>query len=79
MTTGFSVVENMVFLLFEFLGGSNTICAITVVLTVLFEIPIFQIAPSLLRNYAVGWMLLLACGTFWIRNVGYTLIPEGMF
>jgi Na+/melibiose symporter-like transporter len=54
MTTGFSVVENLVFLFFEFLGGSNTICAITVVLTVIFEIPIFQIAPSLLRKHGVG-------------------------
>ena len=77
LATGFSVVENLVFLFFEFLGGSNTICAITVALTVVFEIPMFRIAPSLLRNFGVGWMLLLANGAFFIRIVGYTLIPQG--
>jgi hypothetical protein len=77
MTTGFSVVENMVFLFFEFLGGSNTICAFTVVLTVVFEVPLFQIAPSLLKRHGVGWLLLLANVAFLIRIVGYTFIPEG--
>jgi hypothetical protein len=77
LSTGFSVVENLVFLFFEFLGGSNTICAITVALTVLFEIPIFHLAPSLLRKHGVGWLLLLANIAFLIRIMGYTLIPQG--
>jgi hypothetical protein len=77
LATGLSVVENLVFLFFEFLGGSNTICGITVALTVLFEIPIFQIAPLLLRTYGVGWLLLLANVAFVVRIIGYTLIPQG--
>jgi MFS family permease len=77
LATGLSVVENLVFLFFEFLGGSNTICGITVALTVLFEIPIFQIAPTLLRKYGVGWLLLLANVAFVVRIIGYTLIPQG--
>ena len=67
----------MVFLFLEFLGGSNTVCGITVAVTVVFEIPMFHIAPAMLRKYGVGWLLLLACAAFWIRVMGYTMIPEG--
>ena len=74
---GFSVVENMVFLFFEFLGGSNTICGLTVALTVIFEIPMFQLAPKLLRTQGVGWLLLLANAAYLVRIIGYTLIPQG--
>lgn len=42
LNAGTSVVESLVFLFYEFLGGSYTMCSLTVVLTVLFEIPIFH-------------------------------------
>ena len=77
LASGLSVVENMVFLFFEFLGGSNTLCGITVALTVMFEIPIFHIAPSLLRQYGVGVLLIAANLAFVVRILGYTLIPKG--
>jgi len=66
LNTGFSVVKKMVFLFLEFLGGSNTVCGITVAVTVVFEIPMFHIAPAMLRKHRVGWLLLLACAAFWI-------------
>ena len=75
LASGLSVVENMVFLFFEYLGGSNTICGITVALTVMFEVPIFHVAPALLRKYGAGWLLLAANVAFVIRIVGYTIIP----
>ena len=37
---GMSVVENLIFLYFEFLGGSNTLCDLTMAVTVLFELPL---------------------------------------
>jgi len=77
LNSGFSVVENLVFLFLEFLGASNTLCAWTVLFTVLFEVPIFFTAPTLLRKYGVGGLLLLACLAYWIRVVGYTLLPSG--
>jgi hypothetical protein len=45
LSCGMAVVESLVFLFFEFLGGSNTMCGMTVALTVAFEIPIFFLAP----------------------------------
>lgn len=77
LSSGMSVVESLVFLFFEFLGGSNTMCGITVALTVLFEIPIFAVAPKLLRKLGSGRLLLVAGGSYIIRVIGYSIIPKG--
>jgi len=74
---GLPVVENLGFLYFEFLGGSNTLNGLTVAFTVLFEIPVFHIAPKLLRKFGPSTLLLMANIAFIIRVIGYTLIPEG--
>lgn len=76
LSMGTSVVESLVFLFFEFLGGSNTLCGITVALTVMFEIPIFQIAPWLLQWVGAGPLQLVAGLSYIVRVVGYTLIPK---
>jgi len=77
LSSGMSVVESLVFIFFEFLGGSNTLCGITVALTVLFEIPIFHVAPKLLRRLGSGSLLLVAGCSYIVRVVGYSLIPQG--
>jgi Na+/melibiose symporter-like transporter len=76
LSMGTSVVESLVFMFFEFLGGSNTLCGMTVALTVLFEIPIFQLAPWLLQRVGAGPLQLVACLSYIVRVVGYTLIPK---
>ena len=73
---GTSVVENLVFLLFtNTLGSSNFICGVSVVVTVVFEIPLFFYANSMLQY--LGPVILLAISTlaYSIRVVGYTLVP----
>ena len=75
LSIGTSAVESLIFLFFEFLGGSNTLCGITVALTVMFEIPIFQIAPWLLLRVGAGPLQLVAGLSYVLRVVGYTLIP----
>jgi hypothetical protein len=77
LSSGFAVVENLVFLYFESLGGSNTLNGITVALTVMFEIPIFHLAPTLLKKYGPFVLLQIANAAYVIRVVGYTLIPQG--
>ncbi|CAB9513042.1 expressed unknown protein [Seminavis robusta] len=77
LNTGFSVVENLVFLFFEFLGASHTLEGITVALTVVFEIPVFSLAPVLLKRHGVGLFLVMANVAYLIRVIGYTLIPQG--
>ena len=72
-----AVVESLVFLFFEFLGGSNTMCGRTVALTVSFEIPIFFLAPQLLHRLSSQSLLVVAACSYIVRVVGYSLIPKG--
>ena len=77
LSSGFSVVENLVFLYFESLGGSNSLDGLTVALTVIFEIPIFYLAPTLLRKFGPFVLLQIANAAYVTRVIGYTLIPTG--
>jgi hypothetical protein len=76
LASGQAVVDGLVFLFFEGLGSSYTIMGVTVVLTVLFEIPIFHVAPDLLHRYGSGPMLLLAGACYTVRVLGYSLVPN---
>ncbi len=74
---GTSVVENLVFLFFQNeLGGSNTICGISILVTVIFEVPIFQFSAKLLSKYGQETLQKVACLAYVVRVVGYTLIPK---
>jgi len=73
---GTSVVESLIFLFFEkSLGGSNTLCGLTVAVTVMFEIPIFQLSPALLKYFGPGNLQQIASIAYITRVIGYTLIP----
>ena len=50
---------------------------LTVILTVSFEIPIFQIAPKLLDRFGSGGLLLAGSTCYIIRAIGYSCIPKG--
>jgi MFS family permease len=74
---GTSVVENLVFLFFQNeLGGSNTICGVSILVTVIFEVPIFQFSAKLLSKYGQEMLQKVACLAYVVRVVGYTLIPK---
>jgi Na+/melibiose symporter-like transporter len=74
---GMSVVENLIFLYFEFLGGSNKLCGFTVAVTVLFELPIFHYAPDILKwMESPIWMFQWGCLAYVARVIGYSIIPE---
>jgi Na+/melibiose symporter-like transporter len=77
LASGQAVVDKMVFLFFEYLGSSFTLMSLTVVLTVIFEIPIFHMAPAILERIGSSGMLLLASFSYITRVIGYTLVPKG--
>ena len=77
LAMGMSIVESLIFLFFEQLGGSYTIMGLSVVVTVIFEIPVFHFAPSLLEKFGPGRLQQAAAIAYMIRVIGYTLIPEG--
>lgn len=77
LAVGQVLVDSMIFLLFEDLGSSYTIMGCTVVLTVLFEIPIFQVAPYFLEAYGSSALLLMAGFCYVTRVLFYTFVPNG--
>lgn len=77
LSSGQTIVESLVFLYFEYLGSTYTTMGLTVALTVAFEIPIFHIAPTLLKRFGSGNMLLVASAGYIVRVFGYTLVPKG--
>ena len=76
-SSGQAIVDNLVFLFFETLGSSYKVMGFTVVLTVAFEIPIFQIAPSLLKRLGPSVLIQIAAMSYVIRVIGYSFVPEG--
>eukprot|EP00546_Thalassionema_frauenfeldii_P007940 CAMPEP_0178932354 /NCGR_PEP_ID=MMETSP0786-20121207/22539_1 /TAXON_ID=186022 /ORGANISM="Thalassionema frauenfeldii, Strain CCMP 1798" /LENGTH=247 /DNA_ID=CAMNT_0020609573 /DNA_START=606 /DNA_END=1346 /DNA_ORIENTATION=- len=77
LAMGMSVVESLIFLFFEQgLGSSNTLCGLTVLVTVVFEIPIFHYAPKLLERYGLEILQQIACLAYVTRVVGYTFVPK---
>ena len=71
-----SLVEGLVFLFFvNHLHASNTLCGVSVLITVLFEIPIFAFAPRITKSLSTLQMLLIAHVAYIVRAIGYTCIP----
>lgn len=75
---GMSLVENLLFLFFKFdLHASNFVCGLSVVITVIFEIPLFAIAPKLLQRVGSPALAVIGCFAYVVRGFGYTIAPNG--
>jgi len=73
-----SLVENLLFLFFkDDLHASYTVCGLSVVVTVIFEIPLFAFAPKLLKQIGAVNLLTIATMSFAVRAIGYTYSPNG--
>ncbi len=73
-----SIVENLVFIFFkDTLGTSNFICGVSVVVTVIFEIPLFTYSKHLLDAVGHHYLTVIACMSYIVRVVGYTVVPSG--
>ncbi|GBG33936.1 Hypothetical Protein FCC1311_101592 [Hondaea fermentalgiana] len=76
--TCIGLVQNLSFLFFrDTIGSSNLILALSICTTVLFEIPIFAFAKSLLEHFSPAALFFIALVSYTVRVVAYTLIPEG--
>ncbi len=76
LSMGTSIVENLIFLFFQELGASSAICGASVVVTVIFEVPIFQYSGQILEKLGAEALQKIACFAYVIRVVGYTFIPQ---
>ncbi|CAK0846775.1 unnamed protein product, partial [Prorocentrum cordatum] len=80
---GMTIVENLIgrrlFLYFKELNASNFLCGLSVVVTVVFEIPLFSRSKQLLERYGEHALLTMAGLCYSFRVVGYTLCPGGWY
>ncbi|CAM9376886.1 unnamed protein product, partial [Ectocarpus fasciculatus] len=75
-----SIVESLVFLFFRnSLGASNLIMGFSVVVTVVFEIPMFAYSKQLLDIFGQNYLIIIACISYCVRVIGYTLAPNGIW
>jgi MFS_1 like family len=77
LSIGTAVVESLIFLYFEVLGSSYSLCALTVLLTVLCEIGLFAYGPQLLKKYGTVKLFLTAGVCYITRVIGYSVVPDG--
>lgn len=77
LASGMTIVENLVFLLFQELGASYFICGISVVVTVVFEIPLFYLSSWLLASVGAPGLVIAAGLCYSFRVLGYSVCPAG--
>lgn len=77
LASGMAIVENLVFLLFQELGASYFVCGISVVVTVVFEIPLFYLSSWLLASVGAPGLMVAAGLCYSFRVLGYSVCPEG--
>lgn len=80
---GVSVVENLLFLyLVTELHASNLLCGLSIVLSVMIEIPMYAVAPRLLSSslpaVTPATILLVAAAAYAVRVLGYALTSTPM-
>ena len=74
---GTSLVEGLVFVFFvNDLNASNSLCGISVLITVLFEIPIFYYSDHVVEYFSNRTLMGIAHVAYVVRVVGYTVIPN---
>ena len=70
--SGFSMVENMLFLVLEEMQASTLLCGFSVFVTVIFELPIFAYAQPLLKRLGTRNMIILGQAAWVVRAVFYS-------
>ena len=74
---GTSLVEGLVFLFFVHdLKATNTVCGISVLITVMFEVPIFYYSDFIVKKVSNQTLMGIAHIAYVCRVVGYTVIPN---
>jgi hypothetical protein len=77
MTAATAIVEDLLFLFFsQDLNASNLLCGISVVVTVVWEVPIFKYAAPLLKQCGANSLLAVSAIAYVIRVLGYTLVSN---
>lgn len=68
---GFSMVEGLLFILLQEMNASSLLCGFSVVVTVVFELPIFHYAKPILEQLGTRNMVLLGQAAWVVRALFY--------
>eukprot|EP00515_Schizochytrium_aggregatum_P008721 CAMPEP_0202073152 /NCGR_PEP_ID=MMETSP0964-20121228/2862_1 /ASSEMBLY_ACC=CAM_ASM_000500 /TAXON_ID=4773 /ORGANISM="Schizochytrium aggregatum, Strain ATCC28209" /LENGTH=534 /DNA_ID=CAMNT_0048640235 /DNA_START=1 /DNA_END=1605 /DNA_ORIENTATION=+ len=75
ISNGTALVEGLVFIFFrDELGASNVLMGLSVVITVSMEIPLFALAPALLRRFGANILMVFGLWAYGLRAIAYTYI-----
>lgn len=78
MAAAIAAVENLLFVfLVSTIGASNTLCGYTVVVSIIFEVPVYFLAPHLLKRLSTGATFVIGAIALLIRMVGFSLATNG--
>lgn len=77
VSSGQAIVDNLSFLFLEGLGSTWLILGVSVVIKIVFEVPVFFYGERLLHWYGAPSLLLVGTVCYFLRAVAYTLIPKG--
>jgi MFS_1 like family len=77
LSFGQAIVDNLSFLYFEDLGSNYTAMGWMVVLTVVFEIPVFHVGDTMVQRYGTFGLLHAGMVCYIVRVLGYSIVPEG--
>lgn len=76
LNMGSCLFKNLLFLYFvNDLHSSYTLCALTVIITIVVEVPLFAFAPTLLRTFGPACMLTVAAISYSLRAICYVVAP----
>eukprot|EP00397_Hematodinium_sp_SG-2012_P026642 GEMP01027932.1.p1 GENE.GEMP01027932.1~~GEMP01027932.1.p1 ORF type:complete len:685 (+),score=110.58 GEMP01027932.1:128-2056(+) len=74
---GFSMVEGMLFIILDrLMNASRILCGLSVLITVIFELPIFAKAKFLLDTYGTVGLITLGQFTWVVRALFYAWMPS---
>ncbi|CAN8073207.1 unnamed protein product [Agarophyton chilense] len=77
---GMTLVTNLLFLFMQDeLQSSNLQCGISVIITVMFEFPLFAKSPELLSSFGTSGLAKLGASCFVLRAVMYSVAPNAWF
>lgn len=78
MAVAIAAVENLLFVyLITSIGTSNTLCGFTILITVMFEVPVYFLAPYILKQVSTSSVFLIGALALLVRMIGYSFATNG--
>lgn len=77
IAVGMETVEKLIFIYFtQDMRASYTLCGLSVIVTVIFEIPMLAVAPDLLQYFGAHNLAVLGGISYAFRVIAYTFLPN---